>query len=161
MVSYEILDENGERKRTERKFEPLAIVRKIRDIIINDDPDRFRIREDDVGTIEIRKLGESLYSAEFGFSEHSLGPSSKFEFRPLPGARQGGTTQQGTPLEEMSGRPAQVAALMKDAFNMLSWEFAELDAASLGNQNLTSYEFEYESSFQLSDVKNPHIEELR
>lgn len=143
---------DGEREETDRPHEPLAMARVIHEKLMEDDPDRVIFREEGIGAVEVEKMGANLYKVEFGVHESNV--ENKFEFMPARDAAQGGTTLQGTPLEEMGGKAGELASILKEAMDTLPFEFAELDAASMGHENLTSYEFEYETSFKRRDLEN-------
>lgn len=147
---------DGDREETDRPYEPLAMARVIHEKLMEDDPDRVIFREEQIGSVEVEKIGADFYKLKFGLHESNV--ENEFEFMPARDAREGGTTLQGTPLEQMGGKAGELASILKDALDTLPFEFAELDAASMGHENLTSYEFEYETSFRRSDLENATFE---
>lgn len=150
MVRIRRTDEEQERKKGRdvgaREFAKLTLYK-----ILEGDADEFEISERGLGRIKARNLGAGgMWSLKYGVHEKNL--ENKFEFRPLGVQPTGGNTIQGTELDKMGGEPAAVAQHMIDHADVLPWEFAKLDAASMGHMNLTDYEFEYESSLQEGDI---------
>lgn len=142
----------GESEETDRPHEPLAMARLIQDTLVEEDHNEVKFREYGIGTVEVENFGGGVYSAKFHAHESRL--ENEFSFQPIPDAEIGGSTLQGTPLEEMGGKPGELAKMLKNAFDSMPWEFAELEAASLGHSNFTSYEFTYETSFDRRELED-------
>lgn len=109
------------------------------------------------GTVSWRN-DPSFVHIEYGFEEKSASPKATFEFRPAANTRQGGTTLQGSDIEELGGDAAKVGRFI-NGLGRLPLEFVELSAASLGHENLTNYEFEYETAVEKGRIDNTTFEE--
>jgi hypothetical protein len=115
----------------------------------------FRLSQSNIGNLEIRQGAMSVIMASFGVHERWLdGP---FEFEPIGELPRGGREMQGTPLEEMGGLAGEVARITTEELGMSPWEFAKLDAASMGAMNLTDYEFEYETQWDKQTLMSVDI----
>ena len=110
----------------------------------------YTVREEGMGDYDIRPIGGSMVTITANIHEVLL--DRQFEFRPSQNARSGGSTLQGTPLQDMGGNPSKVAQAIIDHTDLRDFEFAQLNAASKGHTRLTDYEFEYEGIVQKSSI---------
>jgi len=144
------------RKYYDRRIEPLVMIRDFH----SDVNDRVQKRSYMArwGTFSYEMLGAATIRADFGFHEKFI--DNEFTFSGMSVERGGGTTPQGTPIEDLGGKAGEFATLMKDIYgDVIEFDFAELDAASQGQIYLTSYEFEYELLLDESDITNVNIDE--
>lgn len=156
MVNIWYPDRDDRESTGERPRAPLAFLRTIRQTILEEEPDRVVFSEEGIGRAEFRKLGSGSYSIEFGFHENNI--ENKFEFRPLSETTGGQTTRQGTDLPDLGGNAGEFGRLFERQFkDVLPFEFAELDAASVGHENLTSYEFKYETFVDISTIREANF----
>ncbi len=125
-----------------------------------------QMKEEDEGRVSELKMGSISWNksriytfVEYGFNERSAEPGSKFVFMPAYNAEHGGTTRQGSDIQEFGGEIAEVGTFI-EALADLPLEFAELDAASQGHSNLTDYEFEYETAVSNSRLEDLTFEEV-
>jgi hypothetical protein len=120
--------------------------------------DEGREGEIRMGTVSWKR-SKIFIRIEYGFEEKTADPNATFKFRPAANNRQGGTTRQGTDIEDMGGNAEKVGRFINTMAG-LPLEFAELDAASIGHSNLTNYEFKYETSVETSKIENLTFEEV-
>jgi len=93
---------------------------------------------------------------EFTFHENAV--DGTFEFKPMD-APTGGRTPQGSKVEDLGGHPGEFARLFKRIYKgKPMFEFAKLDAASLGHEYFTDYEFKYEINAFKSDFTGIDID---
>lgn len=142
------------RSSTDRKFEPLAIARRIKETVEEDGPERFIVSEESVGRMEFERLFSGSYKITFGFHESNV--DHEFTFEPSKSPVSGGSTIQGTPLRKLGGRTGMMARQLSE-MGARDFEFVSLEAASHGHTNLTDYEFEYESDISTSDIKESDL----
>lgn len=138
----------------DRELTPFAFVRAFEQRY-QDGQHSGRVSELGLGTLEWDRSG-SFVKLEYGFHETSI--ERKFEFTPHE-ARIGSTRAQGTNLKQLGGDAAEVAKIIDKVYDAEEFDFAELDAASIGQTHLTSYEFEYQSSLRHSEIMNTDIGE--
>ena len=142
----------------EREVGPLVLLRQFKSGV-ESDLENQKIMTD-FGSLEwdeMNMVTENI-SVTWGFNEAHV--DEEFTFEPLGGGSQGspvdgGTTLQGTPAEELGGKAGEFASMFKQVFDTsFEWEFAELNAASLGHTHFTDYEFEYEITVSKNEVVN-------
>lgn len=144
------------RKYYDRRIEPLVMIRDFH----SDVNDRVQKRSYMArwGTFSYERLGAATIRADFGFHEKFI--DNQFNFSGMGAERGGGTTPQGTPLEDLGGKVGEFARMMKDIYgDVIEFDFTELNAASQGQIYLTSYEFEYELLLDESDITRVNINE--
>lgn len=101
-----------------------------------------------VGTLKWRVrdgiAGGTTVSIEYSFHESQV--EEEFEFRPSGRgtAMAQDTNWQATDVGDLGGPAGKLGELLEDRYE-LTFDFAELDAASHGHMGLTDYEFTYES----------------
>lgn len=151
--------ENGVESAGERPRAPLAFLRKIKETILEEEPERVIFSERGIGSVEFtsigRMFGSDNYKVEYGFHEKYV--ENKFEFVAMGSEHGGGTMRQGSDLPSLGGKPGEFGRLFEESFDSFPFEFAELDAASVGHENLTSYEFRYETSVSIDEIRNSNF----
>lgn len=155
-------DVTGTRKRYGRRIEPLVMIRDF-DSDVNDGVQN-RSYMARWGTLSYEILGYGTLRADFGFHEKFI--DNDFTFPPMGVDEGGGRTLQGTPLEDLGGKPGKFGRMMREIYGgrgdynqRIEFDFAEINAASQGQKYLTSYEFEYELLLNKSDITNVNIDE--
>jgi len=139
----------------ERSLGPVAFVRKFQERAVAN-PDGGRVSEMGLGTISWENFGAGM-KVEYGFNESSV--ENTFSFQPIGAREGGGERPQGTTASELGGQVGKVASIIDSAFLDDQFEFAELDAASVGFGYLTSYEFGYEGTTSLNRLENEQIDD--
>lgn len=140
------------RRQDDIRREALPVVREIKSRI-EDGEQEGRISERELGTVswEARPVGVRF---EHGFSEIAVERSFRFEPRTSQSSPANATSS-----EDLGGEPGRFATLMSEAFDV-RWEFAELEAASIGTAGqLTGFEFVYEGLTIQSKVVDSDIDE--
>lgn len=163
MSKWEDIDRGREEEPNERinvdlREEPLAFVRRITEDILESDPDEKRYRTDTIGSITVKKLMGPIWSIEFLFHERNI--DNQFKFTPMGTMPEGGNTRQGSNLPDLGGNVGETARLIEEGFDILPFEFAELDAASLGHTHLTDYEFKYETAIGKSELEQGDLDSV-
>lgn len=156
MVNYEKAGDSNDRSIGIGKGERArGVVKFLRDVFEGmKDEEKGRESEWGFGTVEWNK--SNIYTfIEYGFEEKSASPTATFKFTPAANVRQGGTTRQGTDIQDLGGDVAEIGEFI-ESISDLPLEFAELNAASQGHTNLTNYEFEYETA-----VENARLDKLK
>lgn len=134
----------------DRDVSPLVLLREFKSGVESD------LDEQTISTMfGTLKWSKSSYLSSikvtWGFHESQI--ENNFNFRPMGSQVGGGTTLQGTPADELGGKAGEFAKLFKDTYDSaFQWEFEELDAASVGHENYTDYEFAYSTSVDQSEV---------
>ena len=139
----------------DREVSPLVVIREFhKDINSGTDSASYHTMW---GTL---RYDTSYGALDMSFTTHESVIENKFEFNPASNASSGGRTIQGSSLEDLGGKPGEFASLFKKIYKGKPlFEFANLDAASLGHQYLTDYEFTYEISAFKSAFTNVDLDE--
>jgi len=137
-----------------RRLSPFAMVRSMVDAV-EDGADNGVVSERGVGSggnmmLEWDNSFAGL-SVELKFHETMI--ENDFTFTPDVRG------EQGTSPEKLGGKVGELAGILNQAFDM-QWDFAELDAASIGHEHLTDYEFEYEG-IAMKSVSNVDLDRIQ
>lgn len=143
----------------EARKSPLVLAREFKQEVLEGNEDG-RVSELEVGSISWKSLLDtSDYRLELGLHETAV--NNTFKFRP-EGPREpkpiGVANPQATDASSLGGKGGELAAIFREAFDV-RWDFAELEAASIGGEHLTDYEFTYEGFTAEQKIINSNIDE--
>ncbi len=160
----------------DRNWGPLAVARKFFELYETDEPGEIRTgigtikwtASGDVGltTITLHFTAENIENDFVMDNTHEL---TRGEKETAIGTRKDLITSQNfSSVGELGGDAGKLGKLIEDSINHakrsvgdVTFEFAELDAASQGSQYLTSYEFEYEMVvIEPSVIERASVEEV-
>jgi len=152
--AFELSQEDTQPNETEfldsgdRRVSPLVVLRKFREGVMSDLNEQQILTE--MGTLSWDTLG-SFVRVELSFNESQI--ENTFSFTPIGAELGGGERVQGTPAPQLGGDVGRLAKRFAETYDSAEdWEFSDLEAASIGQTNLTSYEFTYRTTVSGSDV---------
>jgi hypothetical protein len=100
-----------------------------------------------LATVKLENNQFGGFSISIGFHEKRM--ESDFRFsgsKPMNIDPQNQVANTATPIEELTGDVGMLAKILEETMDLNPWEFAELEAASIGGTGgLTDFEFKYES----------------
>lgn len=140
MVEYVHLSSEFE----ERNVGPVVVARKVHERIMEGGDSRVVAELADI-TINDNQFGG--FQLKLGFHQRQV--DGVFKFDPNVAEREpiGDTTSKASTVQELDDEIGLLASLIEEAYGANPWEFASLEAASIGGTGaLTDYEFKYETS---------------
>lgn len=141
----------------DRPAGPILIAREVQDIV---EENRDAEIVGDLASVQVEH--NQFGGFQFEIAIHQSNVNSVFEFNAMTAERQpiGDVTSKATDIEELNDDIATLANVMEIAYDTNEWEFAELEAQSIGGTGgLTDYVFTYQTGTNKDNFTNRDLED--